>query len=72
MEETESQIAKILLGNTKASSTYVYTMAEKADFGQSELYVVTELPLFNPAGRSLWKNLLGNFFHLKKSLQKTD
>lgn len=49
MEETESQIAKILLGNTKASSTYVYTMAEKADFGQSELYVVTELPLFNPA-----------------------
>ena len=49
MEETESQIAKILLGNTKASSTYVYTMAEKADFGQSELYVVVELPLFNPA-----------------------
>lgn len=49
MEETESQIAKILLGNTKSSSTYVYTMAEKADFGQSELYVVAELPLFNPA-----------------------
>jgi len=49
MDETESQIAKILLGNTKASSTYVYTMAEKAGYGQAELYVVIELPLFNPA-----------------------
>ncbi|MBI5530837.1 MAG: hypothetical protein HY918_05095, partial [Candidatus Doudnabacteria bacterium] len=49
MEELESQIAKIQLGNTKASSTYVYIMAEKAAGSSAELYVVAELPLFNPA-----------------------
>jgi hypothetical protein len=49
MDEIESQIAKIALGNNKSSSTYVYTMAEKAPVGETELYVVAELPLFNPA-----------------------
>jgi hypothetical protein len=49
MDEIESQIAKISLGNTKSSNTYVYTMAENAPTGTAELYVVAELPLFNPA-----------------------
>lgn len=49
MEELESQIAKIQLGNVKSSSTYVYITAEKAPVGPAELYVVAELPLFNPA-----------------------
>ena len=49
MDELESQIAKIVLGNTKSSSSYVYAMAEKAPAGKDELYVVAELPLFNPA-----------------------
>lgn len=51
MEETESQIAKILLGNNKSSNSFVYTMAEKAPTGDAELYVVAELPLFNPAAQ---------------------
>ncbi len=49
MEELESQIAKIQLGNIKSSSTYVYITAEKAPVGSAELYVVAELPLLNPA-----------------------
>jgi hypothetical protein len=49
MEALESQIAKILLGNNKSSQTYVYVMAEKAPVGEAELYLVAELPLFNPA-----------------------
>lgn len=49
MEALESQIAKIQLGNNKSSQTYVYVMAEKAPVGPAELYLVAELPLFNPA-----------------------
>jgi hypothetical protein len=57
MEETESQIAKILLGNNKASNTYVHVMAEKAASGLAELYVVAELPLFNPAAEEACENI---------------
>ncbi|HVY67353.1 MAG TPA: hypothetical protein VHA30_00430 [Patescibacteria group bacterium] len=49
MEELESQIAKIQLGGSKNSSSYVYTLAEKAGGGPAELYMVAELPLLNPA-----------------------
>jgi len=49
VDEIESQIAKIQLGNNKTSTSYVYIMAEKAGQSSSELYVVAELPLFNPA-----------------------
>lgn len=49
MEELESQIAKIQLGNPKTSNSYVYTLVEKAPSGDAELYVVAELPLLNPA-----------------------
>lgn len=49
MDELESQIAKIALGNTKSSGTYIYVMAEKAPAGSEELYVVAELPLLNSA-----------------------
>src|ERR1051326_2317135 len=52
MEELESQIAKIQLGNTKSSQSYVYTLAEKAQGSDAELFVVAELPLFNPAAES--------------------
>ena len=51
MDELESQIAKISLGNTKSSSSYIYVMAEKSPSGSEELYVVAELPLFNPAAQ---------------------
>lgn len=49
MEALESQIAKITLGNFKQTKSYVYVMAEKAPASDAELYVVAELPLFNPA-----------------------
>ena len=49
MEELESQIAKIQLGNFKHTNNYVYVTAEKAAGSDAELYVVCELPLFNPA-----------------------
>jgi hypothetical protein len=49
MDELESQIAKIQLGNFRASNSYVHITAEKASGSNAELYVVAELPLFNPA-----------------------
>jgi len=49
MEELESQIAKIQLGGNKNSTSYVFVMAETADSGQGELFMVAELPLLNPA-----------------------
>lgn len=48
MEELESQIAKIQLGNNKSSSTFVYVLAEKSTASNTELYAVLELPLLNP------------------------
>jgi len=49
MEEIESQIAKIQLGNVKTSNAYVFVLAEKAQGSDAELYVIAELPMFNPA-----------------------
>lgn len=49
MDELESQIAKITLGNFKQTTSYVYVMAEKASGSDAELYVVAEMPIFNPA-----------------------
>ncbi len=49
MEDLESQIAKIQLGNLKTTSSYVHVMAEQAAASSAELFVVAELPMFNPA-----------------------
>jgi hypothetical protein len=49
MEELESQIAKIQLGNNKSSNSFIYVLAEKASGCPAELYMAAELPLFNPA-----------------------
>jgi hypothetical protein len=49
MNELETQVAKIQIGDLKQSTTYVYVVAEKVDATESELYVLCELPLFNPA-----------------------
>ncbi len=49
MEELESQIAKIQLGNFRRASSYVYVLAEKAMASDAELYLIAELPLLNPA-----------------------
>ncbi len=57
VEELESQIAKIQLGGNKASNSYVYILAEKAAVGRAELYVIAELPLFNPAAEESCKSI---------------
>ncbi len=49
MELTESQIAKIQLGNFKKTSSFVYSLAEKAAASEAEIYAIAELPLLNPA-----------------------
>lgn len=49
MTELETQIAKIQFGNRKETTTHVFVMAEQAQNGTSELYLITELPVLNPA-----------------------
>ena len=49
MTELETQIAKIQFGSPKATTSHVFVMAEQAFNGSSELYIITELPLLNPA-----------------------
>ena len=49
MDILETQVAKITLGNFRQTSTFVSVLAEKAAHPDCELYVVSELPLFNPA-----------------------
>ena len=71
MDEIESQIAKIQLGNNKTSSSFVYVMAEKASGSAAELYVVAELPLFNPAAEESCERIcLAIASGLKRSYRK--
>lgn len=49
MSELETQVVKIQLGDTKQASSYVFTLAETVEASQAELYMICELPLFNPA-----------------------
>ncbi len=49
MAEMETQVVKIQLGDNKQATSYVYTLAETVDSSQAELYMICELPLFNPA-----------------------
>ncbi len=49
MNELETQVAKIQVGDARTASTYVHVMAEKVDATDTELYVLCELPMFNPA-----------------------
>lgn len=49
MAELETQVVKIQLGDSKQATSYVYTLAETVDSSGAELYMICELPLFNPA-----------------------
>lgn len=51
MTELETQVVKIQLGDNRQSSTFVYTLAETIDSIGTELYVIAELPMFNPAAK---------------------
>jgi hypothetical protein len=52
MSELETQVAKIQIGNIKQATTYVFLMSEPASSGDAELFLVTELPMLNPAASS--------------------
>ncbi len=49
MGDLETQVAKIQIGNPKQATTHVFMISEEAPNGAAELFVVTELPMFNPA-----------------------
>ncbi len=51
MTELETQVVKIQLGDNRQSTTFVYTLAETIDSIGTELYVIAELPMFNPAAK---------------------
>ncbi len=72
MEELESQIAKIALGNLKQTNTFVHVMAEKAQGGPAELYLIAELPILNPAAQESCEQIcLSIASTLKRSYRKT-
>ncbi len=52
MNELETEVAKIQIGNPKQATTHVLMISEEAPNGAAELFVVTELPMFNPAAFS--------------------
>jgi hypothetical protein len=49
MQSLETQVAKIELGNVKEATSFAFVVAEQAPNKHAELYLVLELPLFNPA-----------------------
>ena len=49
MNELETQVAKIQIGDPRQATTYVHVVVEKIDPSETELYVLTELPMLNPA-----------------------
>ncbi len=49
MAELETQVVKIQLGDNKQATSFVYALAETVDNSGAELYMICELPLFNPA-----------------------
>lgn len=52
MTPIETQVAKIQIGNSKQTSTFVSVVAEKSPHPDCELFLVQELPLLNPAAAS--------------------
>ncbi len=72
MTELETQVVKIQLGDAKQATSYVYTLAEKMDNNDSELYMICELPLFNPAAASECERIAEAIAaSLKRSYRKT-
>lgn len=68
----ETQVAKIHLGDPKQTTTYVYVLAEKIDATETEIYVLCELPLFNPAARADCERISEAIgASLKRSYRKT-
>jgi hypothetical protein len=49
METLETNVAKIHVGNSKQTNTYVATLAERTAHPDSELFAIVALPVLNPA-----------------------
>ncbi len=49
MDTLETNVAKIQIGNSKQTNTYVTTIAERTPHEDSELFAIVALPLLNPA-----------------------
>ncbi|MBL8031438.1 MAG: hypothetical protein JNK33_03890 [Candidatus Doudnabacteria bacterium] len=49
MDTFETNVAKIQIGNSKQTNTYVATMAERTPNPDSEIFAVVSLPVLNPA-----------------------
>lgn len=49
MDTFETNVAKIQIGNSKQTNTYVVTMAERTPNPDSEIFAVVSLPVLNPA-----------------------
>lgn len=49
MDTFETNVAKIHIGNSKQTNTYVVTMAERTPNPDSEIFAVVSLPVLNPA-----------------------
>ena len=51
MTELETQVVKIQLGDNRQASSFVYTLAETIEDSGTEIFVICELPMFNPAAK---------------------
>lgn len=49
MAELETQVVKIQLGDNKQATSFVFTLAETVEGSGAEIFMICELPLFNPA-----------------------
>lgn len=68
----EAQVAKIQTGNPKTAATHVLVVSEPADGGKSELYLITELPMFNPAAFADCERIAQSVANtLRRSYRKT-
>lgn len=57
MSELETQVVKIQLGDSKQATSFVYTLAETVEVSGAELFMICELPLFNPAASEECKRI---------------
>lgn len=73
MTELETQVVKIQLGDNRQSSTFVYTLAETIDSIGTEIYVICELPMFNPAAKDECQRIAEAISgSLKRSYKRAD
>lgn len=72
MTELETQVVKIQLGDNRQSNSFIYTLAETIELSDTEIYVICELPMFNPAAKDECQRISEAITaSLKRSYRKT-